>query len=162
MQPARTPLSATVCVAVGAATLAPLDAASAAPGASTAAPQAAPTVGGDSLDVVGWDDLAVGSARPRFSWVVDDADRDERQSAYQLEVTGPDGVTVKVTARGARQTGEVRIVVDGKVARTVELVRGKARTSTKVARGKHRVVVRYGGSRSVAPSAPHKQIVHGT
>jgi hypothetical protein len=70
-------------------------------------------------------------------------------------------VTAKVTARDITPTGKVRIVVDGKVARTVRLVRGKTRTSIKVTRGKHRVVVRYLGSRSVARSASSKQIVRG-
>jgi hypothetical protein len=72
-------------------------------------------------------------------------------------------VNAKVKATGkVAATGKVRIVVDGKVVRTVRLKRGKVTTSIVVAKGKHRVVVRYLGSKAVARSASAKQVVRGT
>lgn len=72
-------------------------------------------------------------------------------------------VVARVTATGkAKPTGKVRIVVDGKVVRTVKLVRGRAMTRVVVTRGKHRVKVRYLGSRAVAGSRSAKQVVRGT
>lgn len=73
-------------------------------------------------------------------------------------------VTAKVTTTGkVKVTGKVRIVVDGKVVATAKVARsGKATVSIVVARGKHRVVARYLGSRAVARSASPQQVVRGT
>ncbi|WP_244928037.1 family 78 glycoside hydrolase catalytic domain [Nocardioides sp. W7] len=70
-----------------------------APGATATAADvsdggAEPVIRAGSLDVTGWDDALVGEKEPRFSWVVEDADRNERQTAYQLQVHEADGTTV--------------------------------------------------------------------
>ncbi len=72
-------------------------------------------------------------------------------------------VAAKVTTTGAvTATGKVRVVVDGKVVRTLRLSRSRAATTIVIARGKHRVVVRYVGSRAVARASSPKQVVRGT
>ncbi len=79
------------------------------------------------------------------------------EAGTRVAVTAKVKVADRVTA-----TGKVRVVVDGKVVRTVKVKRGKATTSIVVPRGTHRVVVRYLGSRAVARSASPKQVVSGT
>ena len=72
-------------------------------------------------------------------------------------------VTAKVKAAGqVKVTGRAKVLVDGRTVRTVKVVRGKVATSIVVARGKHRVVVRYLGSTSVAKASSPKQVVRGT
>ncbi|MEO9322933.1 family 78 glycoside hydrolase catalytic domain [Nocardioides sp. C4-1] len=75
------------------------------------------------------------------------------------------GRTVKVTAvvvaAGVVVTGRVQVRVDGKVVRTLTLKNGRASTRVKVRRGQHRVVVRYLGSTTAAPSVAPARTVRG-
>ena len=72
-------------------------------------------------------------------------------------------VTAKVRATGVRASGKVRFVLDGKVVATARLTKnGKAKVKVLVRRGRHTLVVRYAGSRSVARAASAKQVVRGT
>ncbi|UMG94500.1 NEW3 domain-containing protein [Nocardioides sp. TF02-7] len=68
-------------------------------------------------------------------------------------------VTALVSATGVKVAGKVRVLVDGKTARTLRLKAGKVGQAAKAAvkvrikgKGKHRIVVRYLGSGTVAPS----------
>ncbi|MFT4011608.1 MAG: family 78 glycoside hydrolase catalytic domain, partial [Nocardioidaceae bacterium] len=81
-------LGAAVAVAVTAAMAPPLTLAAGAADTSTGH---SPTVVEGSLDVVGWDDQLVGESQPLLSWVIEDEDRGEAQSAYQVEVLDADG-----------------------------------------------------------------------
>ncbi|WP_340539782.1 family 78 glycoside hydrolase catalytic domain [Nocardioides sp. GXZ039] len=73
-------------------------------------------------------------------------------------------VTVRSTvkATGATATGKVRFLVDGKVVGTATLKGSKASTKVVVAKGRHRVTVRYLGSPSVAAATSAPATVRGT
>ena len=70
-------------------------------------------------------------------------------------------VRTRVTATGATAEGTVRVLVDGRVVRTLTLTDQRATVRVKVRRGKHRVRVRYLGSDSVEASSSRVVVLRG-
>ncbi|MEO9322932.1 family 78 glycoside hydrolase catalytic domain [Nocardioides sp. C4-1] len=70
-------------------------------------------------------------------------------------------VAITVAAPGSAVTGQVRVLLDGKVVRTLRLAGGKAVTRVVVRRGAHRVVVRYLGSPTVAAASSAARTIRG-
>lgn len=77
--------------------------------ATAAEANTAPSVRAGSLDVARWDDQLVGESKPALSWIVEDVDRAERQTAFQIEV---------------RSAADTVVWNSGKVADTASALRG--------------------------------------
>ena len=108
--------------------------------------------------------LAAATATSTATEPVRKAEATVRAKVSRTKVKAGTRVKVKalVTATGVRVTGKVRFVVDGKVVKTAKLRKnGRASAAIVVRTGKHKVVVRYLGSRSVAKAVSSKRFVRG-